>query len=671
MQLQTLLSTVLKTTKEYVEILRDMNLETVEDLLLYLPRAHEDLSTMHTIASAPLEEKVTVSGTIEKVRLIRTRKGKQIVTATFTDSEGETCEVIWFNQPHIKRMLADGDGVVLTGKLIENGYKLQMQSPIFEKERGGELVHSGRLVPIYPQHDKITTKWMRDKITLIKAAIDLLPENLPEEVVKDEGFPSRADAIRSMHFPQEPEQVRRAQNRIAFEHLYDVQVDALERKKEWQGDRQERLKTLMNVDLIKDFFASLHFTPTDSQKVAIFELLTDMEKDQPMSRLLEGDVGSGKTLVATAVIANTISSGGQTALMVPTEVLAKQHVQSIGKTLVGFYNYCQKRGIEMRCPSVALLTGSTPKSQAAQTRDSIEAGSIDLVIGTHALIEDKVQFNDLKLVIVDEQHRFGVAQRQRLKDKGSPHFLSMTATPIPRTLALTAHGHHDLSVLLEKPGNRKPIDTKVVSPNDRKTVELFIDNQVDEGRQVFVICPLINESTHEDFNEIKNVQAEKKRLDESFSHRSIAMLHGKMTPQEKEETMNAFKDKQFDILVSTSVIEVGIDVPNATIIIIEGSERFGLSQLHQFRGRVGRSDHKSHCFLFTTNPEQARSARLKAMEKHDSGFELAEIDLKLRGPGELFGLRQSGIPEFAAMSLMNPELVVRARMAAEKALKLS
>jgi ATP-dependent DNA helicase RecG len=671
MQLQTLLSTVLKTTKEYVEILRDMNLETVEDLLLYLPRAHEDLSTMHTIASAPLEEKVTVSGTIEKVRLIRTRKGKQIVTATFTDSEGETCEVIWFNQPHIKRMLADGDGVVLTGKLIENGYKLQMQSPIFEKERGGELVHSGRLVPIYPQHDKITTKWMRDKITLIKAAIDLLPENLPEEVVKDEGFPSRADAIRSMHFPQEPEQVRRAQNRIAFEHLYDVQVDALERKKEWQGDRQERLKTLMNVDLIKDFFASLHFTPTDSQKVAIFELLTDMEKDQPMSRLLEGDVGSGKTLVATAVIANTISSGGQTALMVPTEVLAKQHVQSIGKTLVGFYNYCQKRGIEMRCPSVALLTGSSPKSQAAQTRDSIEAGSIDLVIGTHALIEDKVQFNDLKLVIVDEQHRFGVAQRQRLKDKGSPHFLSMTATPIPRTLALTAHGHHDLSVLLEKPGNRKPIDTKVVSPNDRKTVELFIDNQVDEGRQVFVICPLINESTHEDFNEIKNVQAEKKRLDESFSHRSIAMLHGKMTPQEKEETMNAFKDKQFDILVSTSVIEVGIDVPNATIIIIEGSERFGLSQLHQFRGRVGRSDHKSHCFLFTTNPEQARSARLKAMEKHDSGFELAEIDLKLRGPGELFGLRQSGIPEFAAMSLMNPELVVRARMAAEKALKLS
>jgi ATP-dependent DNA helicase RecG len=568
-------------------------------------------------------------------------------------------------------MLADGDGVVLTGKLIENGYKLQMQSPIFEKERGGELVHSGRLVPIYPQHDKITTKWMRDKITLIKAAIDLLPENLPEEVVKDEGFPSRADAIRSMHFPQEPEQVRRAQNRIAFEHLYDVQVDALERKKEWQGDRQERLKTLMNVDLIKDFFASLHFTPTDSQKVAIFELLTDMEKDQPMSRLLEGDVGSGKTLVATAVIANTISSGGQTALMVPTEVLAKQHVQSIGKTLVGFYNYCQKRGIEMRCPSVALLTGSTPKSQAAQTRDSIEAGSIDLVIGTHALIEDKVQFNDLKLVIVDEQHRFGVAQRQRLKDKGSPHFLSMTATPIPRTLALTAHGHHDLSVLLEKPGNRKPIDTNVVSPNDRKTVELFIDNQVDEGRQVFVICPLINESTHEDFNEIKNVQAEKKRLDESFSHRSIAMLHGKMTPQEKEETMNAFKDKQFDILVSTSVIEVGIDVPNATIIIIEGSERFGLSQLHQFRGRVGRSDHKSHCFLFTTNPEQARSARLKAMEKHDSGFELAEIDLKLRGPGELFGLRQSGIPEFAAMSLMNPELVVRARMAAEKALKLS
>ncbi|MDP6561923.1 MAG: ATP-dependent DNA helicase RecG [Candidatus Peribacteraceae bacterium] len=670
MQLSTPLSQVLRTTKEYIAVLDEMGLRTVEDLLLYLPRAHEDLSTMHTLGTAPLDTKVTVSGSVEKIRLIRTRTGKQLVTGKFTDSEGTVCEVIWFNQPHIKRMLSEGEGIVLTGKLIENGYKLQMQSPTFEKQGGGDLVHSGRLVPIYPQHDKINTKWLREKISLIKESIEDIRETMPHEILEDENFPPRAQAVYAMHFPEDPQQVERALNRFAFEELYEMQIEALERKKEWQGTRNEKFIIPMNIDLIKDFFASLKFTPTDSQKVAIFEILTDMENDVPMSRLLEGDVGSGKTLVATAVIANVIEHGGQCAFMVPTEVLAKQHTESIGKTLVGFHNYCQKEGISMPCPKVALLTGSVPKAQGEEIRASIQTGNFDLIIGTHALIEGKVQFENLRLVIVDEQHRFGVAQRERLKSKGSPHFLSMTATPIPRTLALTAYGHHDLSVLTEKPGNRKPIHTKVVSPTDRKTVELFIDKEIEAGRQAFVICPLIKESTNEDFSEIKNVEAEKKRLDESFSHRKIASLHGKMTPQEKEQIMRAFKEKEYDILVSTSVIEVGIDIPNSTIIVIEGSERFGLSQLHQFRGRVGRSDIKSHCFLFTTNPEQARSARLKAMEKHDSGFHLAEIDLKLRGPGEMFGLRQSGIPEVSVANLLNPELVVRARKAAEKYLQL-
>jgi ATP-dependent DNA helicase RecG len=648
-----------------------MGLETVGDLLLYLPRTHEDLSTMHTLGSAPLDAKVTISGTIEKLRLIRTRTGKQLVTGKFTDSEGTVCEVIWFNQPHIKRMLSEGEDVVLTGKLVENGYKLQMQSPTFEKQSGGDLVHSGRLVPIYPQHDKINTKWLRERISELKESIEDIRETLPQETVEEEGFPTRAEAVYAMHFPEDPQQVQRALNRFAFEELYKMQIEALERKKDWQGVRSDRFKIPMNVDHIKEFFASLKFTPTDSQRVAIFELLTDMEKDVPMSRLLEGDVGSGKTLVATAVIANVIEHGGQCAFMVPTEVLARQHTESIGKTLVAFHNFSQKKGIPMPCPKVALLTGSTPKSQAEDTRASIEAGNFDLIIGTHALIEDKVQFKNLKLVIVDEQHRFGVTQRERLKSKGSPHFLSMTATPIPRTLALTAHGHHDLSVLTEKPGNRKPIHTKVIPPSERETVERFIDTEIEAGRQAFVICPLIKKSKNEDFVEIKNVEAEKKRLDKSFSHRRIAMLHGKMTPSEKEQIMRAFKEKEFDILVSTSVIEVGIDIPNSTIIVIEGSERFGLAQLHQFRGRVGRSDVKSYCFLFTTNPEQARSARLKAMEKHDSGFELAEIDLRLRGPGEIFGLRQSGIPEIAASSLLNPELVLRARNAAQKYLKIS
>lgn len=672
MHLSTPLSNVLGTTKEYCDALAEMGLETVEDLLLYFPRAHEDLSSMCTIATAPLDTKVTMSGTIDKRKLVRTRSRKQLVTAKFIDSDGDICDVIWFNQPHIMRMLRDGDAVVLTGKLVESGYKLQLQSPQFEKDGGAELVHSGRLVPIYPQHEKISTKWLREKMVLLKPAISEITETLPKEVLKEENFLSRAEAVYALHFPENGDDVQRAKNRLAYENLYDMQIQALGLKHEWQGVRQERLKIPMDVQLIRNFFSSLKFTPTDSQKVAIYEILKDMEEDKPMSRLLEGDVGSGKTLVATAVIANVIkSAGGQCALMVPTEVLAKQHAESIGKALIGFYNYCAKRGIDMPCPQVALLTGSTPKAQAAQVRDRIESGGFDLVIGTHALIEDTVKFKNLMLVIVDEQHRFGVAQRKRLREKGNPHFLSMTATPIPRTLALTAHGHHDLSVLLEKPGNRKPIDTKVVSPTERKTVELFIDHQIEEGRQVFVICPLISESTNEDMLEMKNVEAEFKRLQESFSHRKIASLHGRMTSQEKERIMREFKDKQYDILVSTSVIEVGIDVPNATIIVIEGAERFGLSQLHQFRGRVGRSDHKSHCFLFTTNPEQARSTRLRAMEKYDSGFQLAEIDLQIRGPGELFGLRQSGIPEFVAASLMNPELVVRARQAAQRFLKMA
>lgn len=671
MNLSTSLSKVLRTKPEYIDELAGMGIATVQDLLEYLPRAHEDLSDMATIHSAKLDTKVSIRGVVDSLKLVRTRTGKKLVTASFTDSEGTEAQAIWFNQVHIKRMLSDGEEVVLTGKLSLKGSKVQFMSPQIESVRNTSdeaLLHAGRLVAVYPQHEIITSKWLREKIALVKNAIPLLPETLPTDVLEEEDLISRSDAIMALHFPEDAEEVAKARKRIQFEEMFAVQTNALEQKRQWQGARQKRLVIPMDIDLIRALFESLHFIPTDSQKIAIYEILKDMEQDKPMSRLLEGDVGSGKTLVATAVMANTIRHKGQCALMVPTEVLARQHVQSIGKTLINFYTYCQKQGtnITMPHPTVALLTGSVPKKEADDVRMKLAAGTVDLVIGTHALIQDSVQFKDLKLVIVDEQHRFGVVQRQRLTEKGSPHFLSMTATPIPRTLALTAHGHHDLSVLLEKPGNRKPIQTKVVSPQDRKTVELFIDQQIQEGRQVFVICPLISESENSELAEIKSVQQEAMRLKESFAHREIAILHGKMSSQEKEDTMKNFKEKHSDILVSTSVIEVGIDVPNASIIIIEGSERFGLSQLHQFRGRVGRGEHKSHCFLFTTTPEQSRSQRLKAMETYDDGFKLAEIDLQIRGPGELYGVRQSGVPEFSLSSLLNPELVVRARRAAEK-----
>ena len=663
---------LLHTTSDYVAVLADMDIRTVGDLLLHLPRTHEDLSQMQTLGTAALGEKVSVSGTVTKLKLVRLRGGRRLVQADFTDRDGGTAQVVWFNQAHIMRMLKDDDEVVLTGKLGEHARMLQFQSPQFERVGDRPLVHSGRLVPVYPQHDRISAKWLREKIALVAPAIEQFKETLPPDVVNEEGLLSRKEAIRAMHFPDDPATVERARERFAFEQLYDMQADALQRKSAWQSSAQERLRVPMDVALIKDFFASLKFTPTDGQRIAIYEILRDMERDVPMSRLLEGDVGSGKTLVAVAVMATVVKAGGQCALMVPTEVLAKQHLQTVQRLLLSLHQYLTAAtGGEALHMRVGLLTGSTPASEARDLRDALQGGALDIVIGTHALIEEKVQFKDLRLVIVDEQHRFGVQQRAKLVEKGSPHFLSMTATPIPRTLALTAYGDHDLSVLLEKPGNRKPIATKVVAPGERKTVERFIDIRIEEGRQVFVICPLIEGSEAVELSDVKNVQNELARLTEEFPRRRITSLHGRMTPKEKEDVMQAFKNKEFDILVSTSVIEVGIDVPNATVIVIEGAERFGLSQLHQFRGRVGRGEHQSHCFLFATGEQQARSPRLKAMERYHSGFELAEVDLQLRGPGELFGLRQSGALDMPFSSLMKPELILRARRAAEKALGLA
>ena len=661
-----LTTSLLHTTQAHIDALAGMGIRKVLDLLLYLPRGHEDLSQVKTLAECALGEKVTVRGTIGEVKFTRLRGGKTLLKAMFTDTAGDTAEVVWFNQPHIKRMLPDDAEVVLTGKLKEVGIRLQMQSPTFEVAGARPLLHAGRLVALYPQHDIITSKWLREKIAIVRPAIGEIPETLPADVLKEENLLSRAQAIEALHFPDEPAAVERARERMAFEEMLGVQRDALERRKAWRSAAQERLRVPMDAGIIKSFFSSLQFTPTDDQKIAIYEILKDMEQDRPMSRLLEGDVGSGKTLVAVAVMANVLAHGGQVALMVPTEVLARQHVMSISKLLLTWHNAVAASGQSRRMPNVQLLTGSMTAGEKDAVRQSLAAGTVDVVIGTHALIEDSVRFMNLLLVVVDEQHRFGVAQRARLKDKGSPHFLSMTATPIPRTLALTAYGDHDLSVLQTKPKNRKEIHTKVVSPDDRPTVERFIDHQISEGRQTFVICPLISESESEEIREVKNVQQERERLVAAFPHRRIALLHGRMPSDEKESVMASFKAKESDILVSTSVIEVGIDVPNASIIIIEGAERFGLSQLHQFRGRVGRGEHQSHCFLFTTTPEQARSPRLKAMEQHHSGFHLAEIDLQLRGPGELFGHRQSGLPDMRFPQLFDPAFILRVRRTAER-----
>ncbi|MDD5469998.1 MAG: DEAD/DEAH box helicase, partial [Candidatus Peribacteraceae bacterium] len=401
MQLKTPLSAVLRTTKEHLAALEGMGMRTVENFLLYLPRAYEDLTAIQTLRTAPLDQKATFRGTIHSLKRVRIRGGKFIVTGQFTDTEESRAEAVWFNQPHVLRMLSEGDPVVLTGKLVRNGTRLQIQSPQFESAVRENLLHAGRLVPIYPEHDLINTKWLREKMVLVREAAAQLPENLPEEVVKEEGLMGRKEAIRALHFPGNGGEVERARQRMAFEEMYLMQCDVLQKKKEWQGERQERLKIPMDVELIRAFFQSLNFTPTGSQKIAIYEILRDMEKDRPMSRLLEGDVGSGKTLVATTVLANVIRHGGQCALMVPTEVLARQHVASIGKMLISFHTYLEQRGaggaLRMKNPSVALLTGSMPAADARRVSQGLATGTVDLVIGTHALIQEQVQFRNLQL----------------------------------------------------------------------------------------------------------------------------------------------------------------------------------------------------------------------------------------------------------------------------------
>lgn len=670
-------TTLLRTTQPFIDALFANGLRTVQDLVEYVPRTYEDLSEVVTLADAPPDRRVTFRGTIHTPKLVRTRSRKQIVQATFQDESGAVATVVWFNQPHMMRMIHDGQHVTLSGKVTEDGYALKILSPTLEDARRPAPLHAGRIVAVYPQSDRLTTRWLREKIALIRPVLASLPETLPSAVLHDEGLMSRADAYDELHAPSTPERLAKARERLAFEEIFRIQVEALRRKAAWQGERLERLKVPMDVELIKAFFACQSYTPTGAQKVAIYEILRDMEQDRPMSRLLEGDVGSGKTFVAVAVIANALAHRGQCAIMVPTEVLARQHLTTVSRLLLAFHTFVQRRGfaekgihaehlLSLPLPRVALLTGSMPHADASAVRRDLATGLVDVVIGTHALIEDSVNFRRFTLAIIDEQHRFGVHQRERLAEKGSPHVLAMTATPIPRTLALTAYGDHDLSVLLEKPGHRPPIRTAIVRPADRRTVELFIDQEIDQGRQVYVICPLITESSSDEMSEVRSVEQECERLQAEFPRRRIGCLHGRLSPEKKSEVMQAFKNGSYDLLVSTSVIEVGIDVPNATIMVIEGAERFGLSQLHQFRGRVGRSDVQSHCFLFTTTAEQARSQRLQAMEQHASGFELAEIDLRLRGPGELLGLRQSGIPEMRFGGLLDVGLVVRARRAAER-----
>ena len=695
----------------YVGKLHKVGIKTAGDLLFYFPFRYDDFSEVKKISEVELGEIVSIVGKIIDIRNVRTWKRKMNITEALIEDESGAIKAVWFNQPFLIRNLKIGANVSLSGKVAYAQEGLQLSSPAYELLGRGQVLHTARLVPVYHETEGLSSKWLRTHIKPILKLANEAEEYLPYEIIKNQKLFGLAEAIRQIHFPANEDKADIAKRRLAFDELFLIQLYMLAQKKKWQENNAVKIKFSEEINKeVKNFIAGLPFQLTNAQKISSWKIIKDFEKGAPMNRLLEGDVGSGKTLVALIAALAVMKSGYQVALMAPTEILARQHfgeaMRRFGKKHTsknppspllqrGNYTHTPSPSQEGNIKSpllrgvgvckIALLTGSESKIyedgevkeiNRNKLLEKIKSGEIDFTVGTHSLIQDKVAFKNLAFSIVDEQHRFGIDQRAKIQNevldikdglKTVPHLLSMTATPIPRTLALAVYGDLDLSLLDEMPKGRQKIITKLVAPANRGLAYKFIHEQIKKGRQVFVICPLIEES---DILEVKSATQEYEKLkNEIYPNLNIGLLHGRMKPKEKEEIMQKFIKREIDILVSTSVIEVGIDIPNASVMVIEGADRFGLAQLHQFRGRVGRGEHQSFCFLFTDSTSATTARRLKALIKSNNGFELAEQDLKIRGPGELVGIRQSGLPDLAMASLTDFELIKNAREEAEALMK--
>lgn len=648
MLLTTSLQKVKGVGPKTAEQLAAAGLYTVGDLIDFLPRKHEDFSEVVKIADIH-PGKMTIKARCEKIATRPVRRGLRITTATLADDTGKL-QAVWFNQPYRATQLAKSDEeFYFSGEFEFNYNKYQLSNPSAEKV-GDMPVQVDRLLPVYRAIKGLKSQLVRKILTEIRPLMTMLPETLPEEIVKSEKLLSRSDAVLGMHFPKTPEDVERARERLAFEELFQLLLASQLNKLD--NAKLEGWHIPFNQKIVADFVKELPFDLTGAQRRAAWEIIQDFEKKTPMNRLLQGDVGSGKTVVAGLAARQAAASGFQTALMAPTEILASQHAETLSRLLQPF-------GV-----NVGLLTGSVKGVARKTLYEQIASGSVDVVVGTHALIQETVHFHQLGFVVIDEQHRFGVKQRQELltKSKHMPHLLAMTATPIPRSLALTVYGELDVSILNELPKGRKPIETKIWSPNSQAQLYAKIDAEIANGRQGYVICSLIDDNPD---NEIKSVQAEYVKLQNSiFKHRKIGLLHGKMKPDEKDDVMSRFASGELDILVSTTVVEVGVDVPNATVMIIENADRFGLSQLHQLRGRVGRSSHQSYCYLVMSDSSKP-SQRLKEIERSNDGFYLAEVDLKLRGPGEIYGRSQHGALNLQIATLSDTKLIARAQKQAK------
>ena len=626
-------------------------LHTVGDLIHFLPKRHEDFTNVVSIADIK-PGKATIKAYCEKVTTRPVRRGMKITTATLVDDTGKL-QAVWFNQPYRSAQLASGEEFYFSGEFEFQYNRYQFTNPSAEKvsDMGKDTVQTDRLLPVYRVIKGLKGQLVRKILMELKPLMMILPETLPAPIVQKEKLVSYSEALLGMHFPKTIDDIKRARERLAYEELFQLLLAS-------QLNRQENAKLEgwhipFNLVAVKKFVVELPFALTNAQRRAAWEIIQDFESQTPMNRLLQGDVGSGKTVVAGLAALSASQAGFQTALMAPTEILASQHAETLSRLLEPF-------GL-----TVGLATGSVKGTARKTLYEQIERGGVDVVVGTHALIQDSLIFHKLGFVAVDEQHRFGVEQRQRLlaKSEKMPHLLAMTATPIPRSLALTVYGELDVSILNERPKGRKEIITKIWSPNSMRQLYDLVETQLVEGRQAYIICSLIDDNPE---NDIKSVEAEYKKLQQAhFRHRKIGLLHGKLKADEKDAVMKYFAAGDLDILVSTTVVEVGVDVPNSTIMIIENADRFGLSQLHQLRGRVGRSDHQSYCYLVMSDSAKP-SQRLKEIEKSNDGFYLAEVDLKLRGPGEIYGRAQHGALNLQIATLADTELIARAQRAARQ-----
>jgi ATP-dependent DNA helicase RecG len=639
----------------YAERLARLGITTLGDMLYHFPHRHDDYSKMKPINKLHYGEKVSLIGTIKSAHKRKISGGRRtLVEAVVSDGSG-AMRLTWFNQPWLTNKLKPGEQIVISGETDQYLGRLTMTNPSWSPIEQEHLMAEG-IVPVYHLTEKVSQKWLREKIhTVVEEWAPKVADALPNWIKDQADLPDLATALKQIHFPDSWEDLNRASYRLAFDEIFFLQLGVLQQKFAWN---QRPARSFEAPDeWVETQLEQLPFELTQAQRKALGEVRADLASGHPMNRLLQGDVGSGKTVVAAMAIAIVAKQGAQAAIMAPTSILAEQHYHSLSRILT------EQAGFGPG--DIRLMIGATPEDEKEDIRSGLAAGEIKLVVGTHALIEDPVEFADLQLAIIDEQHRFGVNQRAALREKGeNPHLMVMTATPIPRSLALTVYGDLDLSVIDEMPPGRKEVGTHILFPRERERAYGLIQRQIEAGKQAFIIYPLVEESDKSE--EMAAVEEHARLKRDVFNNAKLGLLHGRLAPDEKEKVMVKFRDGEYDVLVSTSVVEVGVDVPNATVMLIEGANRFGLAQLHQLRGRVGRGSDQAFCILIPSNPEDVENERLQAMAATNDGFKLAERDLEQRGPGEFLGTRQSGYAELQMASLMDIDLIEKARHHAQK-----